>query len=46
MTIFQIEAKIQELETWLIDNPHNPQRNLIESDLKKLRTNLEQKNHE
>ncbi|MCV9931732.1 hypothetical protein OIU80_05505 [Flavobacterium sp. LS1R47] len=46
MTISQIEAKIQELETWLIDNPHNPQRNLIESDLKNLKTLLEQKNYE
>ncbi|MCV9928134.1 hypothetical protein OIU83_10745 [Flavobacterium sp. LS1R49] len=46
MTISQIEAKIQELESWLIDNPHNPQRGLIESDLKKLKTHLEQKDYE
>jgi hypothetical protein len=40
MTISQIEAKIQELETWLIKNPNSPERGLIESDLKKLQTNL------
>lgn len=43
MTKSQIEAKILELETWLIENPHCPERTLIESDLKKLRTELENK---
>lgn len=41
----QIEEKIQELENWLIENPNSSERNLIESDIKKLRTKLE-KNHE
>ncbi|SHL94301.1 hypothetical protein [Flavobacterium chilense] len=45
MTNSQIKIKIQELETWLIENPNNSERNLIESDLKKLRTLLEV-NHE
>lgn len=45
MTESQIEAKILELETWLIDNPHSPERNLIGSDLKKLKILLN-KNHE
>lgn len=43
MTNSQIEAKILELETWLIENPQSPERNLIESDLNKLRTVLEKK---
>ncbi|MET3030634.1 hypothetical protein [Flavobacterium johnsoniae] len=41
----QIKEKIQELENWLIENPNSPERNLIESDIKKLRTLLD-KNHE
>ncbi|SFD93722.1 hypothetical protein [Flavobacterium phragmitis] len=41
----QIKEKIQELENWLIENPNSPERSLIESDIKKLRTLLE-KNHE
>ncbi|MBW1656745.1 hypothetical protein [Flavobacterium quisquiliarum] len=41
----QIKEKIQELENWLVENPSSPERNLIESDIKKLRTLLE-KNHE
>ncbi|MCD0471462.1 hypothetical protein [Flavobacterium sp. JAS] len=41
----QIEEKIQELENWLIENPNSTERNLIESDIKKLRTILKQ-NHE
>ena len=41
----QIKEKIQELENWLIENSNSPERNLIESDIKKLRTILE-KNHE
>lgn len=41
----QINEKIQELENWLIENPNSPERTLIESDIKKLRTLLE-KNHE
>lgn len=41
MTNSQIEAKILELETWLIENPYNSERTLIESDLKKLRTALD-----
>jgi hypothetical protein len=40
MTNSQIEAKIMELETWLIENPYSSERTLIESDLKKLRTAL------
>ena len=45
MEIIQIKEKIQELENWLIENPNSPERSLIESDIKKLRTLLE-KNHE
>ncbi|SHH26500.1 hypothetical protein [Flavobacterium defluvii] len=45
MEISQIKEKIQELENWLIENPNSSERNLIESDIKKLRTLLE-KNHE
>jgi len=45
MTNSQIKAKILELETWLIENPYSTERNLIESDLKKLRTVLHS-NHE
>jgi hypothetical protein len=41
----QIEEKIRELESWLIENPNSTERNLIESDIKKLRTILKQ-NHE
>jgi len=41
----QIKEKIQELENWLIENPNSSERNLIESDIKKLRTLLD-KNHE
>lgn len=40
MTNSQIEAKILELETWLIENPYSSERALIDSDLKKLRTAL------
>lgn len=40
-----IENKIQELENWLLENPNSAERNLIESDIKKLRTILE-KEHE
>lgn len=40
----QIQEKIQELENWLIENPNSPERTLIESDIKKLRTLLKQ-NH-
>ncbi|MDX6182578.1 MULTISPECIES: hypothetical protein [Flavobacterium] len=39
----QIEEKIQELENWLIENPNSAERNLIESDIKKLRTTLQKK---
>ncbi|WP_316632374.1 hypothetical protein [uncultured Flavobacterium sp.] len=46
MTKPQIEAKIQELETWLLENLYSPERNLIESDLKKLRTVLLDRSHE
>lgn len=45
METIQIREKIQDLENWLIENPNSPERNLIESDIKKLRTQLE-KNHE
>lgn len=37
----QIKEKIQELEKWLIENPNSSERNLIESDIKKLRTLIE-----
>jgi len=37
----QIEKKIRELENWLIENSNSAERNLIESDIKKLRTILE-----
>lgn len=46
MTNSQIEAKIQELEKWLIENPHSPEHNLIAEDLKKLRTEILDKKHE
>ncbi|WP_428228647.1 hypothetical protein [Flavobacterium sp.] len=39
----QIEEKIRELENWLIENSTSSERNLIESDIKKLRTFLEKK---
>lgn len=45
MKIDQIEAKIRELENWLIENSNSPERSLIESDIKKLRTLLKE-NHE
>ena len=45
METIQIKEKIRELENWLIENPNSPERNLIETDIKKLRTLLE-KNHE
>lgn len=45
MESHEITEKIQELEKWLIENPNSLERNLIESDIKKLRT-LSQKNHE
>lgn len=45
MESHKITEKIQELEKWLIENPNSLERNLIESDIKKLRT-LSQKNHE
>lgn len=43
METIQIREKIQDLENWLIENPNSPERNLIESDIKKLRTQLEKK---
>ena len=45
MKAHEINEKIQELEKWLIENPNSLERNLIESDIKKLRT-LSKKNHE
>jgi hypothetical protein len=45
MRTIQIKEKIQELENWLIENPNSPERNLIESDIKKLKNQLEE-NHE
>ncbi|AOC93707.1 hypothetical protein BB050_00553 [Flavobacterium anhuiense] len=45
MKASQIKEKIQELESWLIENPTSPERNLIESDIKKLK-NLLDKNYE
>ncbi|WP_286971065.1 hypothetical protein [Flavobacterium sp. UBA4854] len=41
----QIIEKIRELENWLIENPNSPERSLIESDIKKLKNQLE-KNYE
>ncbi|RYJ36802.1 hypothetical protein NU08_4201 [Flavobacterium anhuiense] len=41
----QIKEKIRELENWLIENPNSSERNLIESDIKKLKNQLE-KNYE
>lgn len=38
-----VMQKIQELEKWLIENPNSPERNLIESDIKKLKNQLNQK---
>lgn len=45
MKTYQIKEKIQELEEWLIKNPSSPERNLITSDIKKLKTLLN-KDHE
>lgn len=45
MQTIEIKEKIRELENWLIENPNSPERNLIESDIKKLQTLLK-KNHE
>ncbi|WP_157849261.1 hypothetical protein [Flavobacterium sp. Root420] len=45
MEALQIKEKIEELQNWLIENPNSLERNLIESDIKKLQTLLE-KNHE
>ncbi|MFC4477294.1 hypothetical protein [Flavobacterium chungangensis] len=45
MGAIQIKEKIQELENWLIENPNSPERNLIESDIKKLKNQLKE-NHE
>ena len=44
MTDLEIRIKIQELETWLIENPNSPERTLIASDLKKLQIILEKNN--
>lgn len=44
MTIPQLKEKIKELETWLIKNPDSPERALIVSDLKKMRTILSKNN--
>ncbi|KAF2342830.1 hypothetical protein [Flavobacterium tistrianum] len=41
----QIKEKIRELENWLIENPNSSERNLIESDINKLKNQLK-KNHE
>ncbi|PIF60059.1 hypothetical protein [Flavobacterium sp. 2] len=40
-----IKEKIRELENWLIENPNSSERNLIESDINKLKNQLE-KNYE
>ena len=40
MTIPELKAKIKELEIWLIENPNSPERALIVSDLKKIKTIL------
>lgn len=45
MKAHEITEKIHELEKWLIENPNSLERNLIESDIEKLRT-LSKKNHE
>lgn len=43
MEVLQIKEKIKELQNWLIENPNGLERNLIESDIKKLQTLLEKK---
>lgn len=43
MQTIEIKEKIRELENWLIENPNSPERNLIESDIKKLRILLKKK---
>lgn len=43
MVTSKIKEKIHELQNWLIENPNSFERNLIESDIKKLRTQLEKK---
>lgn len=39
----QIKEKILELENWLIENPNSPERRLIESDINKLKNQIEKK---
>ena len=37
MDATQLQQKINELESWLIHNPTNPNRAVIEQDLRKLK---------
>lgn len=41
MTISQIQAKIQALEIWLINNTTNPDSYIVTSDIKKLQCDFE-----
>ena len=43
METSQIKEKIEELQNWLIENPNSAERNLIESDIKKLQIQIEKK---
>jgi hypothetical protein len=43
MEATQIKEKIRELENWLIENPNSPERSLIESDIIKLKNQIEKK---
>ncbi|WDF64533.1 hypothetical protein [Flavobacterium sp. KACC 22763] len=45
MEASKIKEKIRELENWLIENPNSSERSLIESDINKLKNQLE-KNYE
>lgn len=40
MTLQQITNKIAELELWLMENPNNENRTMIEQDLRKLKEQL------
>lgn len=46
MTPQQLKNKIADLEQWLRDNPNHTNRTLIESDLRKLRTEQTNKSKE
>ena len=46
MTPQQVTTKIAELELWLMENPHNENRTIIESDLRKLKESQENRTYE